>query len=103
MNYRNPQQVTSPRDFVEVIEIINDGGEEGASIARINWEGSPVIGVRWNVARREWDDETKQREERECVGMPSSRGNPVWFVLPDELLNKESEAWRAIERALHSE
>lgn len=100
MKYRNPHQVTSPRDFVEVIEIIHDGGEAGASIARINWEGSPVIGVRWNVARRERDDETKKSEERECVGMPSSQGHPVWFVLPEELLNKGSDAWRAIEQTL---
>jgi len=100
MNYRTPLEVTRPRDLVEVIEVIHVGGEEGCSIARINWDGNPVIGVRWNVAQREWDDETKQREERACVGMPSSRGNPVWFVLPEELLDKESDAWAAIERSL---
>jgi hypothetical protein len=103
MNYRNPQQVTSPRDFVEAVEVIHDGGEDGISVARLNWEGSSVIGIRWNVARREWDDEAKQREERECVGMPSSHGHPVWFVLPEDLIERDSEVWTAIESSLQSE
>jgi hypothetical protein len=85
MRYITPQNVTSPRDFVQNVQILFDGGNESFSIARLEWEGGSCIGIRWNIARREWDDPSKQSDERECVGMPSSRGYPVWFVLPNEI------------------
>ena len=42
-------------------------------MASINWEGSEAIGIRWNG------------EEGSGIGNPQSRGNPTWFILPDEL------------------
>ena len=103
MRYRNPHQVTSPRDFLEVIEIIHDGGDKGASIARINWEGNPAIGVRWNIARSEYEDESKKFGQRECNGMPSCYGHPQWFVMPEELLDRKSDTWKTLERTLQSQ
>ena len=96
MIYTAPENVRSPRDFVRNLEVIFDGGEEGFSLARLNWEASPCYAIRWNIARREWDDEEKISERKRCVGMPTSRGYPVWFVLPDEIIARDPELWRHI-------
>jgi len=98
MRYINPIQVTSPQDFISNVRVLFDGGEESFSIAQINWEGTDCYAIRWNIARREWDDPEKQNETKNCIGMPSSHGYPVWFVLPDEFLDKESEVWKIIEK-----
>ncbi len=84
MRYINPSKVLSPRDFIEIIEILHDGGENSFSLAKISWEGNVGFAMRWNVARREWNDPEKKAEIKECVGMPSSHGYPVWFVIPNE-------------------
>ncbi|MFP4243384.1 MAG: hypothetical protein ACLFTW_15560 [Chitinispirillaceae bacterium] len=96
MKYVKPEQVTSPQEYLSDISVVYDGGEKSFSIARINWDGTGQFAIRWNVARREWDDPSKQSEAKECVGMPSSRGYPVWFVLPDELMDKDSDVWEKI-------
>jgi hypothetical protein len=85
VRYTLPQNVVSPQDFVRNVRVIHDGGEESFSLALLEWESGTCIGIRWNIARREWEDPTKVREERECVGMPTSRGYPVWFILPDDI------------------
>lgn len=82
MIYTEPMRVTAPRDFIEIQEIIYDGGEESVSIARLKWEGEEVYGIRWNVSMNEWNDEQKRNETRTCLGMPISYSHPVWFVLP---------------------
>ena len=85
MRYKPPIDVTSPRDFVRNVQVLFDGGAESFSVARLEWKEGTCIGIRWNIARREWDDPSKQSDERQCVGMPSSRGYPVWFILPNEI------------------
>lgn len=32
--------------------------------------------------------------------MPTSRGYPIWFILPDDFLNKGSKFWEDIENGL---
>ncbi|MDP4202566.1 MAG: hypothetical protein Q8861_07705 [Bacteroidota bacterium] len=102
MRYNSPDRVLSPRDFLENVEVIYDGGsgenpnDTGFSLARLTWEGNIALGIRWNVARREWDSPEKINNSIECVGMPSSHGYPVWFVIPDELLDSNSEIWEFI-------
>lgn len=98
MNYVPPSHVVSPRDCVSHVRVLFDGGEDSVSIAEIEWEGENCFAARWNVARREWDDPEKQTGKT-CIGMPTSRGFPVWFVLPDDLLDQESQAWKAINEA----
>ena len=99
MIYVRPDKVLSPRDFIENVEVIFDGGsgentnDPGFSLARITWEGNSALGIRWNVARREWDSPDKIDNSKTCVGMPSSHGYPVWFVIPNELLDSNSEMW----------
>lgn len=99
MNYIKPDQVTSPQDCVSNIRVLFDGKEGSFSLALINWNGNDCYAVRWNVAEREWSDQDKQNGNKKCVGMPSSRGYPVWFVLPDELIDKNSEIWEIINKA----
>jgi hypothetical protein len=96
MNYTPPNTVTSPRDYISNLCVLFDGGEDSVSVARLHWEGKPCIAMRWNVARREWDDPEKKSGKKVCVGMPSSHGFPVWFLLPDELLEEESDLRRLV-------
>lgn len=100
MKYTPPNTVTSPQDYISNIRIVFDGGKGSFSIARLDWEGEPRIAMRWNVARREWDDPDKKSGKKVCVGMPSSHGFPVWFVLPDEIISKDPKVWKLIESKL---
>lgn len=84
MKYYDPNSVQSPKDYIENVTVLFDGGPESFSIAFLEWEGGEAYAIRWNIARREWDDTDKIRETKICVGMPSSHGYPVWFVLPSE-------------------
>src|SRR5687767_1789102 len=102
MNYTAPATVIGPQDFVRNVQVIHDGGEGSVSIARLDWEGSLVFAMRWNVARREWEDPEKASGSKVCVGMPSSHGHPVWFVLPDEMFDRDSEMWQHIRAATNA-
>ena len=83
MNYNHPDQVRSPKGYVNHIKLLYDGGEEGYSIAIIeDCDGNKNIGIRWNVSEKEWDDIRKTKNGMVCVGMPQSRGYSVWFLLP---------------------
>jgi len=89
MKYIKPNRVVSPRDYVKNVHVIFDGGIDSFSIAELEWEGGKSLGMRWNVARREWDDPQKINGsiEFECKGMPTSRSYPVWFILPEIIAN----------------
>jgi hypothetical protein len=73
--YHDPKTVTSPKDKVESVEVIVDQGpvEDSWSVARLKWDGSPVVGIRWNG------------DSRSSKGTPQARGNPAWFIVPKEL------------------
>ena len=95
MIYFKPNQVTSPQKFMKIVRVIFDGGLYSFSIAELEWEGSKVYGMRWNVSGK-----------KVCLGMPVSRARPVWFVIPnvtakyfeqiisDELERLKSEGYR---------
>jgi hypothetical protein len=102
MQYTPPNTVTSPRDCVSNINVIFDGGTGSSpfSVAKLDWDGAPCIAMRWNVGQREWDDPEKLNNQKVCAGMPVSRGFPVWFVLPKELLDENSEVWKQIKSKL---
>jgi hypothetical protein len=99
MNYVDPRHVNSPQDYVTDVRVVHDGGGDDPaksfSVARIKWEGADCVAIRWNVAMREFDDPAKQ-QGKQCVGVPSSRGYPVWFILPDEITDITSEIWKKI-------
>lgn len=73
--YRDPKTVLSPRAQVKSVEVIFDRGPvDGSwSVARLKWEGSPVVGIRWNG------------DSQSSTGTPQARGNPAWFIVPKEL------------------
>lgn len=74
--YTDPNTVLTPRGRIKNLQVIYDGGEDSWSLARMLWDNSPIIGMRWNGG---FDN------GRPTIGMPSARGYPTWFVLPEEV------------------
>lgn len=73
MAYIDPRMVLSPKGRVENLAVIFDGGEGSYSVARMDWDGEPRLGVRWNGG------------DGEGLGNPQSRGIATWFILPDTI------------------
>ncbi len=73
MAYIDPRMVLSPKGRVANLTVIFDGGEHSYSIARMNWDNNPALGVRWNGG------------DKEGLGNPQSRGIATWFILPEEI------------------
>jgi hypothetical protein len=73
--YHDPRTVLSPKEMVKSVEVIYDAGPVDASwsVARLKWGESPAVGIRWNG------------DERSSKGLPQTRGNPTWFIVPDQL------------------
>ncbi len=101
MLYHLPHTVLSPKDLVENIIVIHDGLFNGYSLVEIEWDGQPCLAMRWNVAQREHGDPQKINLTKKCVGMPSSRGYPVWFIIPDDFLDRGSDVWKKIEKHIN--
>ncbi len=74
MAYIQPGTVVAPRASVRSVAILYSTGDGGWSAARVGWEGSDRIGIRWNGA-----------QDGPGIGNPQSRGNATWFILPEEL------------------
>jgi len=84
MSYVRPEAVLSPRKRVGgILEVIHDPGEGGMSVARILWDGEPVIATRWNGSAEQ------------PLGNPMSRRQPTWFVVDGYAAPKVEEAARA--------
>ncbi len=73
--YHDPKTVLSPKDRVKSVEVIfyKSPVYHSWSVAQIEWDGSPVVGIRWN------GDSSSHK------GLPQARGNPAWFIVPEEL------------------
>jgi hypothetical protein len=73
--YHDPHTVLSPKGMVKSVEVVYDAGPvpKSWSVARLQWDGSTAVGIRWNG-----DAESNK-------GLPQARGNPAWFILPREL------------------
>lgn len=82
--------VTSPKDCVDNVRVIYDGGAVKGefSVAVLEWQGNPCIGIRWNITERELYNPDKQSGKVICVGEPNSRGYATWFILPDSFLTE---------------
>jgi hypothetical protein len=87
--YHDPSTVLSPRDKVKSVDVVYDAGPvEGSwSVAHITWGDKPAVGIRWN------GDSGSQK------GTPQARGNPAWFVVPDELQDAVLKAARDAARS----
>jgi hypothetical protein len=75
--YIDPHDVTSPRVSISNLRPVYDRGEWEFSVALLDWDHKPRVGVRWNGGT---DADTKNPSP----GNPQSRGLPTWFVLPEE-------------------
>lgn len=86
-DYFRAEEVTSPKDFIKKVQKEYDGTPNGKdfSIARLDWKGEEVYGIRWNRTMREVNDPKKISGNKKCIGIPVSFARPVWFVLPKEL------------------
>jgi len=86
--YHDPKTVLSPKDRVKSVEVIYDKGpvDFSWSVARIEWDGSPIVGIRWN------GDQTSNK------GLPQARGNPAWFILPEDIADAVLEKAQALKR-----
>ena len=78
MSYIKPCDVLSPKGVISDLRILRDGGENGWSLAEMNWDGSPALAMRWNGGSNNGSP---------SIGNPQSRGIPTWFVLPDDVGN----------------
>lgn len=77
MAYIEPATVLAPKASVRFVEILYNSASAdkgGWSVARVGWEGSERVGIRWNGA-----------EDSPGIGNPQSRGHATWFILPEEL------------------
>jgi hypothetical protein len=86
--YHDPATVLSPQDCIDSVTTIYDGGvDNGAfAIAKVIWQGTPKIAIRWNITEREWNDPNKANGSTVCVGEPNSRGYATWFILPNDFI-----------------
>ena len=85
MAYVDPETVVSPKGAVSDLHVVFDTGPMRGSwsIATLRWNERPSVGLRWNG-----------EEGESGKGNPQSRGNPTWFIVPQEL---SEEVLRAAE------
>lgn len=92
MPYRinHPLSVLSPKKNVKNVTLLYNGGPlpGGYSIAKLQWNGKDVIGVRWYISENEVHYTDKISGKKVCLGEPNSRGYSTWFILPDNLISK---------------
>lgn len=88
--YNPAATVVSPRKYVRNVRVLYDGGPIHGefSVARLEWNGNEVLGIRWNINENEAIDPAKISGSKVCLGEPNSRGKSTWFVLPDSFIDE---------------
>lgn len=78
MTYIKPQEVKSPKNRWRLIRVLHDGGIGEWSAAEGKWAKGgrwrEVLAIRWNGGSSD-----------KGIGSPQSRGQPTWFIVPDEM------------------
>jgi len=84
MIYVKPEDVTSPRNHIELVRVLYDGKDDPSySIAIVKYDdGDESYAMRWNISSAEYEDPDKVEGKKQCIGNPVSRGYPTWFVSP---------------------
>lgn len=72
VGYVDPRTVQGSKR-VSHVRVVYDGGEWGGSVAELEWDGKPAVGIRWNGS---FDEKP--------LGNPQAYGNPTWFLVPEE-------------------
>lgn len=70
--YTPPNEVTSPKLFWSLIDVLDPGAAGEAALALGRWDGKAFLAMRWN------GDNVGNP-----IGNPQSRGLPTWFILPE--------------------
>jgi hypothetical protein len=84
MRYFSSVDVISPKRNIKSIVPIYQNSE--FALAKVTWNGTERIAIRWNVTENEWTNPDKISGKTICLGEPNSRGYPTWFVLPENFL-----------------
>lgn len=71
-DYCDPRTVNGPKSHVSNVRVIYDGGANDCSVAQLDWDGEPGVGLRWNGTSTD-----------QPLGSPQSRGHPFWFLVPE--------------------
>jgi hypothetical protein len=76
MAYIDPEHAVSPKGRVKDLRVVyNSGRTPGSwSVATLKWDEQPRVGLRWNGEQGEGGK-----------GNPQSRGNPTWFIVPEQI------------------
>jgi len=87
MTYVDPEQAISPKGRVKDLRVIYNSGRTAGSwsVATLKWDEQERVGLRWNG-----------EEGEEGKGHPQSRGNPTWFIVPEELSDEVVRAARQL-------
>jgi len=89
-DYCDPRTVTGPKRHISNVQVIYDGGPDDCAVARLDWDGEPGVGIRWNGNAKD-----------QPLGTPQSRGYPFWFRIPVEFTRVVlDEAQKLAETAL---
>lgn len=71
----DPREVRHPKNRLLSLEVILFEEDEGYSVALVEWDepGAYALAMRWNG----------QKDNPHDKGVPTSRGWPTWFVVPN--------------------
>ncbi len=83
MYYKSIEVISPKRNLKNVIDIHQN---KNFALAKVTWNGSDKIAIRWNVTENELKNNEKASGKVKCIGEPNSRGYPTWFILPDDFL-----------------
>jgi len=73
MSFVSANEVLSPLGKVSSLRVIYPGDEGDLAIATMTYGGREnAVGIRWNGT------------EKSKLGYPTSRNQPVWFVVPEQ-------------------
>ncbi|MGA7522864.1 MAG: hypothetical protein WBW84_10300 [Acidobacteriaceae bacterium] len=92
MAYVDPEEALSPKGRVKELRVVyNTGRTRGSwSLATLKWDEQERVGLRWNG-----------EEGEQGKGQPQSRGNPTWFIVPEELSDEILQAARQLRQREH--
>lgn len=71
---------------IKVIRVVRNSGPGGFSMAELSNGIERLWGIRWNG-------------EADSNGYPTSRGHPVWFLLPEEMVQPLLVHYQALKNA----
>ena len=88
MAYVEPATVWAPKASIRSVKVLYNAGQGHWAVARVVWEGTERIGIRWNGS-----------DDGPGIGSPQSRGNATWFILPEDV---ESAVLDKVEELSHT-